>query len=772
MILKRIEAENVLKYKRLSITNIPATGQIAVYGANESGKTGIGETICLGLFGRTFSVGPEELGHVIRWGEYHGRVTLEFTGSDGDDYVVVRDLDNTGKHSAALYVSGEDQAIAEGREAVADAVKELGGFTYKSFIDSFYLAQREMEVPHGKSDTVKALIGVDKLEAVAGELSKEVAEFASAIRALDSEISRGRNKIADANLDRAKLGRLEAELDTKLAAATAAESESVELSTRAEAIARAAEGVTQASRRFVECTTQTTYGTWRDRSKTVSASLAVAVKASKASGLEAEGKVIEATGVAVKPFEHGLTGYDRVRNLASLYRHRLAHLLDERVPTGSEEEGMVVSTPSPSDREQSFGFRRASVLARIDWISGRRRLFLGAAVFATQLAVLTWVGWAMLRGSPDWTLAEFLRTVLPMSESARSTLLLISAMAASGLTAVCITFYLHTRRDMLAEEGKLRGIEKDEVEAHAELELIDAIEAISLPDALEALRGVRNSLLNSAVVSFVESDGSVFVKSDQLTAKLGAIRDQGDQAALGLRQAYKRLTTRVSELRRQASDMREAGARLSESITEERKQWERVETLERAVAGLDSKASQLRRGIEVRERAATLIDGACQRVYARFHPELRRFVGRILPKLTEDRYEHLEINDDLRVRVFSTEKNDFVGLSEISNGTHRQLMLCVRLALSQALIASSSKAAQFLFFDEPFAFFDEQRMKNAIEVLRRISPQITQVWLAAQQFEDPSRFDMVLACEVGSDVLEVSGRRPVEAAATAQHHQS
>ena len=766
MILKRIEAENVLKYKRLSITNIPAHGQIAVYGANESGKTAIGETICLGLFGRTFSVGPDELGRVIRWGEYHGRVTLEFTGSDGDDYDVVRDLDNTGKHRAALYVSGEDQPIADGQEAVADAVRELGGFTYKSFVDSFYLAQREMEVPHGKSDTVKALIGVDKLEAVATELTKEVTEYATAIRSLDSEIARGRKKIADANLDRAKLGRLEAELDVKLASATSAESESVELSTRAEAIARAAEGVIHSSRRFVECTTQTTYGIWRERSDTVSASLAVAVKASKASGLEAEGKVIEATGAAVRPFELGLTGYDRVRNLANLYRQRLAQLLDERGTGDTDEAGMAVSARSPVDREQSFGYRRASVLTRIDWISGRRRLFLGAAVFATQLAVLAWLGWAMLRGSPDWTLAEFLRTVLPMSESARSLLMLFSAVAASGLSAVCITLYINTRRDLVAEEEKLIGIDKDECDAHTELELIDAIEDISLPDALEALRGVRNSLLNSAVVSFVESDGAVFVQSDQLSAKLAAIRNQGDQAVQGLRQAYKRITTRVSELRRGASDMREAGTRLTESITEERKQWERVEALERAVAGLDTKAAQLRRGIEVRERAGTLIDGACQRIYARFHPELRRFVGRILPKLTEDRYEHLEINDDLRVRVFSTEKNDFVGLSEISNGTHRQLMLCVRLALSQALIASSGKAAQFLFFDEPFAFFDEKRMKNAIEVLRRISPQITQVWLAAQRFEDTSGFDLVLACDVENDELVVSGRCPEKPTAT------
>jgi len=150
--------------------------------------------------------------------------------------------------------------------------------------------------------------------------------------------------------------------------------------------------------------------------------------------------------------------------------------------------------------------------------------------------------------------------------------------------------------------------------------------------------------------------------------------------------------------------------------------------------------------------ARTLMESA-----AAAAPELRRFVSKILPELTGQRYEHLELDDDLRVRVYCKEKNDFVGLAEISNGTHRQLMLCVRLALSQALIASSGKSHQFIFFDEPFVFFDEQRMAKAIDVLGKISPQITQVWLAAQTFSRRDRFAMVIDCHADSDTLVVSG---------------
>ena len=78
MILKSIQAQNILKYRTLRLTNLPRRGQIAVAGANEAGKTAIGETICLGLFGRTFSLGPDELDRVIRWGEFGGSVTVTF----------------------------------------------------------------------------------------------------------------------------------------------------------------------------------------------------------------------------------------------------------------------------------------------------------------------------------------------------------------------------------------------------------------------------------------------------------------------------------------------------------------------------------------------------------------------------------------------------------------------------------------------------------------------------------------------------------------------
>ena len=60
MIINKIRAQNVLKYAELSI-DLAEKGLIAISGQNESGKSSIGETVCFGLFGRTFSIAPDEI---------------------------------------------------------------------------------------------------------------------------------------------------------------------------------------------------------------------------------------------------------------------------------------------------------------------------------------------------------------------------------------------------------------------------------------------------------------------------------------------------------------------------------------------------------------------------------------------------------------------------------------------------------------------------------------------------------------------------------------
>jgi exonuclease SbcC len=175
-----------------------------------------------------------------------------------------------------------------------------------------------------------------------------------------------------------------------------------------------------------------------------------------------------------------------------------------------------------------------------------------------------------------------------------------------------------------------------------------------------------------------------------------------------------------------------------------------------------AKAEELRRthadqisSIATRRLACELLDGAVVRTADRFNDHLRSLMVRNLPRLTDGRYEHLHVGEDLQVRVYSNEKRNFLDLDETSSGTQRQVMLALRLALAQELVAHVARDRQFAFLDEPFAFFDDTRMRGALRMLPELSAGITQYWVVAQRFPRDEFLALEIPCGGHVDSLEV-----------------
>jgi len=185
---------------------------------------------------------------------------------------------------------------------------------------------------------------------------------------------------------------------------------------------------------------------------------------------------------------------------------------------------------------------------------------------------------------------------------------------------------------------------------------------------------------------------------------------------------------------------------LEKRIQQESERCRKAEGLQQGNEGLQEKIAGKERVIHLRELARELLDGATRQISHRFNHDLRDLVGRTLPLFTEERYEHLQIDDELTVRVFSREKRDFMDLEEISSGTQRQIMLAVRLALSQELVRGSVEGKQFIFLDEPFAFFDRERTRRSLQVLPGLSDEITQIWIVSQEFPEGHDFDLSVSC--------------------------
>ncbi|MCG7955598.1 MAG: ATPase, partial [Candidatus Thiodiazotropha endolucinida] len=369
------------------------------------------------------------------------------------------------------------------------------------------------------------------------------------------------------------------------------------------------------------------------------------------------------------------------------------------------------------------------------------------------LAAVAGGAWYMLTNMPEHELSgrlsEWLVQMVPDWGEATLPWLLYAA-AGSGL--LFLIFLIR------------RGALKSRVAAYSET-------ASNLADVLNRLDEVP-----SEVVTDEAPDGDTSAaENDQEGAATATVEVEETQApAIVDRAARSRLVTRVTDWSASVAEVRDSVAseldqlngnleqfrlradELNQSIGIEQERLDRAARLKEMMASLNEKIDERKQYIQTCDLADELIRGTTREVSHQFNRKLRGLVSKTLPLFTENRYEHLQIDDDLTVRAFSSEKRDFMDLDEISSGTQRQIMLAVRLALSQELVARAVKGGQFLFLDEPFAFFDEKRTRSSLTVLPTLSEELNQIWIVAQDFADDLKFDLHIQCDRDTDQLPVA----------------
>jgi exonuclease SbcC len=163
-------------------------------------------------------------------------------------------------------------------------------------------------------------------------------------------------------------------------------------------------------------------------------------------------------------------------------------------------------------------------------------------------------------------------------------------------------------------------------------------------------------------------------------------------------------------------------------------------------SGLQSKREQLTTKLALREKAIELLAGAGKHFSNKFNRDIQDIMSTTLPVFTQNRYEHLRMEANFGIQVFSNDKFGFLDLEEISSGTQRQIMLALRLALSQKLMARAVRGKQFAFLDEPFAFFDAERTKHALLALEELNDTLSQIWIVSQKFPDGHEFAVQVDC--------------------------
>jgi exonuclease SbcC len=187
-------------------------------------------------------------------------------------------------------------------------------------------------------------------------------------------------------------------------------------------------------------------------------------------------------------------------------------------------------------------------------------------------------------------------------------------------------------------------------------------------------------------------------------------------------------------LRYQGNDIEQCLLDIETDINKERERSDNAGQLRAGLQKISQLMHQHEKNITVHKGSIEMMQRAASTSIDDFNRSMIKCAEHLLPYFTDNHYSQLKINDDLSVEVFSDKKKNYMAYDEISSGTQRQIMLALRMGMSEQLAKNTGNNKQFIFLDEPFAFFDYQRTVSTLEALPNVSKTITQVWVTSQDF--------------------------------------
>ena len=738
MIIHSIQAENFMKYRSLRITELPESGLVAIVGENESGKTSLGQAILFSIFGEAPEGDPLRL---IHWDSDQMKVALEFTAEGHGRFVVYREIDRRGTNYVKLRSKDDEKDTCSGIIAVGKRMGQMLGVTADEFTVSFFMAQKDADFlrPHrdGPSTVLDRILGLDSLLAVAESARSSLADIRRGTAKIAEEL-KVRESIYQGSFEDPERELLFIkEIDEIQQVVQRISGQVQDLVASEQALS--AEGV----RREEGLNGIEALRTSRDLGRTLD-------------GIDGLLRLDDSPhpDATVNAALEGVKGeQERFRAPLKVLREFLRGLMELRSSVGSHGEELYARIRTEAATAQRAG---KSYLSLSRW--SRRIGYLAIVFLVIAAAATAW--WVYADDNyPD---KKMIGTILGL-EWTRSTLLWGlggAALISFVLFFFCTRSSLRMRRSRLKEEGLKKRTEDllRELEERKAFCVSYGERGSDLPAA--QIEDLHHKEITAAMVSLQKAHPELSSEGHQASPLWDQIVTAGQAARVAMEEKQHSVAEeRASHeeiLAEQKGKLRES----EEAITAFRQKQEMLRSLGEEKTALEEDLQRARREAKVHETLAEESAAAAAGMRCRFGPALARFLKPILPRVTRGRYTNVQVGPDLTVKVFSQDKNDFLSLDELSGGTLEQLLLSVRLGLSQALILSRGEAglgAQFLFLDEPFPSSDRKRSMEFARLLQEMGA-FAQVFVTTQAEEVLyDGYDVVVRTRLELSELAVSG---------------
>ena len=171
--------------------------------------------------------------------------------------------------------------------------------------------------------------------------------------------------------------------------------------------------------------------------------------------------------------------------------------------------------------------------------------------------------------------------------------------------------------------------------------------------------------------------------------------------------------------------LRDKETRILQALERLQVQKELFEQKDLDEAELEMEMHQLSLEVEEQKYKADVI-GECmqiiqtlsEEIHSDFGPALNQEVSKLMRELTDGKYEHVVVDNELNLKVDTD--TGFVMADQLSTGTKEQLYLALRVAMVHLFYPKKNMP---LLFDDSFVCYDEQRLARILS------------WLSKQGFE-------------------------------------
>jgi DNA repair exonuclease SbcCD ATPase subunit len=320
------------------------------------------------------------------------------------------------------------------------------------------------------------------------------------------------------------------------------------------------------------------------------------------------------------------------------------------------------------------------------------------------------------------------------------------AVAGIGLVLALVGFWLR-RGDTVTSQLKdaevdrrLRGRSEIELELReAQAEHEDVLSRLGLETSDEAEERLAAEEAHVAEIDTRRAHLSGLIGDEQLDALPG----KRDASALEVEQkagalealgpiakeprARERLEVEVADAERALDRARDEEATAKARVEQNPVDAEEVAALSERLAKWRDELAALRRRERVYARTLQEINAAEQTTMKRATRYLeKRMVGDVA-RITGGRYRRVRVDDtNLGIDVFSPERDDWVPVTDLSQGTLDTIYLAARLGLVR-LVTGDRRPP--LILDDPFVTLDDSRAPRALELLREVSADFQVIYL-------------------------------------------